>query len=56
MECQTLGEEVDELTPLFRKWNKAEFLLDFFMENFRDLLKSNGVFDKDSFVELVNEN
>ena len=30
-------EEVDELTLLFRKWNNAEYLLDFFMENFEDL-------------------
>lgn len=30
-------EEVDELTLLFQKWNNAEFLLDFFMENFEDL-------------------
>lgn len=31
------NEEVDELTLLFRKWNNAEYLLDFFMENFEDL-------------------
>ncbi|MDE6303349.1 MAG: hypothetical protein K2M01_00865 [Paramuribaculum sp.] len=30
-------EEVDELTLLFRKWNNAEYLLDFFIENFEDL-------------------
>lgn len=30
-------EDVDELTLLFRKWNNAEFLFDFFMENFEDL-------------------
>lgn len=30
-------EEVDELTLLFRKWNNAEYLLDFFMDNFEDL-------------------
>ncbi|MDE6383475.1 MAG: hypothetical protein K2K79_03880 [Paramuribaculum sp.] len=30
-------EEVDELTLLFRKWNNAEYLLDFFMANFEDL-------------------
>lgn len=30
-------EEVDELTLLFRKWNNAEYLLDFFLENFEDL-------------------
>ena len=30
-------EEIDELTLLFRKWNNAEYLLDFFMENFDDL-------------------
>ena len=30
-------EEVDELTLLFRKWNNAEYLFDFFMENFDDL-------------------
>ena len=30
-------EEADELTLLFRKWNNAEYLLDFFMENFDDL-------------------
>ena len=30
-------EEVDELTLLFRKWYNAEYLLDFFMENFEDL-------------------
>ncbi len=30
-------EEADELTLLFRKWNNAEFLFDFFMENYEDL-------------------
>lgn len=30
-------EEADELTLLFRKWNTAEYLFDFFMENFEDL-------------------
>lgn len=30
-------QEVDELTLLFRKWNNAEYLLNFFMENFEDL-------------------
>lgn len=30
-------EEVDELTLLFRKWNNAEYLLDFFITNFDDL-------------------
>ena len=30
-------EEVDELTMLFRKWNNAEFLFDFFVKNFEDL-------------------
>ena len=30
-------EDVDELTLLFRKWNNAEYLFDFFMENFEDL-------------------
>lgn len=30
-------EEADELTLLFRKWNNAEYLLDFFMDNFEDL-------------------
>jgi len=30
-------EEVDELTLLFRKWNNAEYLLNFFIENFEDL-------------------
>lgn len=30
-------EEVDELTLLFRKWNNAEYLMDFFIENFEDL-------------------
>lgn len=31
------NEEVDELTLLFRKWNNAEYLLDFFMANLEDL-------------------
>ena len=30
-------EDADELTLLFRKWNNAEYLFDFFMENFDDL-------------------
>ncbi len=34
---KSTDEEVDELTLLFRKWNNAEYLLDFFMENFDDL-------------------
>lgn len=31
------GEQVDELTMLFRQWHNAEFLLDFFIANFDDL-------------------
>lgn len=34
---KSTNEEVDELTLLFRKWNNAEYLLDFFIENFEDL-------------------
>lgn len=34
---QSPDEEVDELTLLFRKWHNAEYLLNFFMENFEDL-------------------
>lgn len=34
---KSLDEEVDELTLLFRKWNNAEYLFDFFIENFEDL-------------------
>lgn len=34
---KSADEEVDELTLLFRRWNNAEYLLDFFMENFEDL-------------------
>ncbi len=30
-------KDTDELTLLFRRWNNAEFLLDFFLENFEDL-------------------
>lgn len=30
-------EEVDEMTLLFQKWNNAEYLLNFFIENFEDL-------------------
>lgn len=34
---KTPDEEFDELTLLFSKWNNAEYLLDFFMDNFEDL-------------------
>lgn len=30
-------KEYDELTALFEKWNDADFLLDFFMDNLEDL-------------------
>lgn len=30
-------KEADELTILFRNWTNGEYLLDFFIENFRDL-------------------
>lgn len=30
-------KEADELTILFRNWTNGEYLLDFFMENFKDL-------------------
>lgn len=32
-------KEYDELTALFEKWNDADFLLDFFMDNLEDLTK-----------------
>lgn len=31
------NKEYDELTALFEKWNDADFLLDFFMDNLEDL-------------------
>lgn len=34
---KTEGNEVDELTLLFRNWTNGEYLLNFFMENFEDL-------------------
>ena len=45
-------EEVDELTLLFRKWNNAEYLLDFFMENFEDL---KGFFKIDRIDQAVED-
>lgn len=46
------NEEVDELTLLFRRWNNAEFLLDFFMENFEDL---KGFFRIERLDEAVTD-
>ena len=36
---QAQDKEVDELTILFRNWTNGEYLLDFFMENLKDLKK-----------------
>ncbi len=44
-------EEVDELTLLFRKWNNAEYLLDFFMDNFEDLKRFFRIERLDQAVE-----
>lgn len=44
-------EEADELTLLFRKWNNAEYLLDFFMANFEDLKEFFKIERLDQAVE-----
>lgn len=31
------GEDADELTRVFRNWSNFDFLLDFFLDNFKDL-------------------
>lgn len=46
------NEEVDELTLLFRRWNNAEYLLDFFLENFEDL---KGFFKIERIEEAVTD-
>ena len=71
----------NELAALFQKWNDAEYLWDFFLENQNDLqeffhierisshtqaeldklnhcrqyLASNGVFDSDIFISMIEE-
>lgn len=45
-------EEADELTLLFRKWNNAEYLMDFFIENFEDL---KGYFKVERIDQAVED-
>ena len=45
-------KEYDELTDLFEKWNNAEYLLNFFTENFDDL---KGFFHIERLSEAIND-
>lgn len=45
-------KNADELTILFRNWNNGEYLLDFFMENFKDL---KDFFHIERLDEAVND-